>query len=45
MSRSYSTHDRRRKPSEERRQAQVSARLARIIAQERAASPLAGNAR
>lgn len=43
MSRSYSHHDRRRRPAEERRTAQVSAQLARIAATELAASPMAGN--
>lgn len=43
MSRTYARHDRRRRPAEERRAAQVARNLARIEAYEAAASPLAGN--
>lgn len=43
MARSYARHDHRRRPAEERRRAQVTARLARIAAVEAGASPLAAN--
>ena len=43
MSRSFTRHDRRRRPAEERRAVRVARALARIDAVEAAASPLAGN--